>query len=43
MTTEINQSHCYNSYKENLHDGIAKTKYRYYMVPINAKFVTYMT
>ena len=27
---------------EDLHDGIAKTKYRYYMVPTNAKFDTYM-
>ena len=40
MTTEINQSHCYPSYKEDLHDEVTKTKYRIYMVPINAKFET---
>ena len=43
MTAEMNQSHCYHSYREELHDGIAKTKYRFYMVPINAKFITYIT
>ena len=28
---------------EDLHDGITKTKYRYYMVPTNAKFDSHMT
>ena len=40
MTTEMNQSHSYHSYKEDLHDEVTKTKYRFYMVPINAKFET---
>ena len=42
MATELNQSHCYHLYQEDLHDGVTKTKYTYYMVPINAKFVSYM-
>ena len=42
MATELQSEPLLSLILEGLHDEITKTKYRYYMAPINAKFISNM-